>query len=93
MRTAKISELKNQLSRYLRYVRRGESVLVLDRDRPVARIEPIRTPPSSDLPMESERAGVLRGPEASLPPNWLEGRVDARADVVAALLEERASGR
>ena len=30
---AKISELKNRLSYYLARVRRGESILVLDRDR------------------------------------------------------------
>ena len=46
---AKISELKNELSRYLRYVRRGEAVLVYDRDRPVARIEPVRSSVSGEL--------------------------------------------
>ncbi len=36
----KISELKNHLSAYLRHVRRGNSVEVLDRDTVVARIVP-----------------------------------------------------
>ena len=39
---ARISELKNELSRFLRYVRKGASVLVYDRDRPVAWIDPVR---------------------------------------------------
>ncbi|MYE14777.1 MAG: type II toxin-antitoxin system prevent-host-death family antitoxin [Gammaproteobacteria bacterium] len=38
---ANISELRNGLSAYLRSVRRGESVLILDRDVPIARLTPV----------------------------------------------------
>lgn len=38
MRTAKISELKAKLSAHIEYVKRGEEVLILDRDTPVARL-------------------------------------------------------
>ena len=38
---ANISELRNGLSAYLRSVRRGESVLILDRNVPIARLSPI----------------------------------------------------
>jgi len=96
MKTAKISELKNELSRYLRYVRRGESVLVLDRDRPVARIDPVRGSGSTLSPerlSELAAAGVVRAPTAELPSDWLSKRPSAGADVVGALLEERESGR
>src|SRR5258705_7544978 len=41
MKQAKIATLKNNLSRYLDHVRRGGSVIVLDRDRPVARLVPL----------------------------------------------------
>ena len=44
MRTAKISELKAKLSAHIEYVKRGEEVLILDRNTPVARlvaVEPI----------------------------------------------------
>lgn len=34
----KISELKNNLSKYLRQVRRGGEVIVKDREEPIARI-------------------------------------------------------
>jgi len=38
MRTAKISELKAKLSAHIEYVKRGEDVLILDRNKPVARL-------------------------------------------------------
>ena len=48
MKSAKIAELKNNLSRLLAYVRRGGTVRVFDRDKPVADISPCRPPSSSD---------------------------------------------
>ena len=44
MKRVGVAELKNQLSRYLREVEAGEVVEVTDRDRPIARIEPVQTP-------------------------------------------------
>ena len=41
MRTAKISELKAKLSAHIEYVKRGEEVLILDRNIPVARLVPV----------------------------------------------------
>ena len=41
MKTAKIAELKANLSAYLSEVRKGETVVVLDRATPIARIVPI----------------------------------------------------
>ena len=38
MRTAKISDLKANLSAHIRYVKRGKDVLILDRNTPVARL-------------------------------------------------------
>jgi prevent-host-death family protein len=52
MRTVNIGVLKNQLSAYLQIVRKGEEVVVRDRNVPVARILPF-TPP---LPPEGDRA-------------------------------------
>lgn len=40
MRKVRIAELKARLSACLRAVRQGETILVLDRDTPVARIVP-----------------------------------------------------
>lgn len=91
-----ISELKNRLSYYLGFVRRGQSVLVYDRDRAIARIDPVRSPSAGDeddWTAELERTGVLRSPTARLPKNWLRRRPGGKGDVVAALLDERRSGR
>ena len=41
MRTAKISELKAHLSAHIEYVKRGNEVLILDRETPVARLMPV----------------------------------------------------
>ena len=43
MTTVSISELKANLSRYVREVRRGGEVQVLDRGAPVARLVPVST--------------------------------------------------
>jgi prevent-host-death family protein len=95
MKRVGIAELKNRLSHYLRHVRRGESVLVYDRDRAIARIEPIRAEqhPEEAWTAELERSGVLASPRAALPDGWLAQRPRVRCDVVRAVLEERESGR
>jgi antitoxin (DNA-binding transcriptional repressor) of toxin-antitoxin stability system len=41
MKTVNIAELKTHLSRYLRAVRRGERIVVLDRREPVAELRPL----------------------------------------------------
>jgi prevent-host-death family protein len=38
----RVAELKANLSAYLRRVRQGETLIVHDRDTPIARIEPIK---------------------------------------------------
>lgn len=98
MAQANISELKNRLSYYLNRVRRGESVLVLDRDRVIARIEPAGR--STSEPTEDsrwlddlERRGVVRRGSGKLPREWLARRPKLKADLVRALLDEREGGR
>lgn len=44
MKTVRIAELKARLSEHLRYVKRGETVTILDRDTPIARIVPVQSP-------------------------------------------------
>ncbi len=56
MKKAKIAILKNNLSRYLAHVRGGGTVLVLDRDQPVARLMPL---PSSGARGAAERLARL----------------------------------
>ena len=81
MKEAHIAELKARLSEYLRTVRRGEMVTVLDRDTPVARIVPIRQP------------GLrVREPAPNAPPFKrlpFPAPLELKIDVLELLLEER----
>jgi prevent-host-death family protein len=60
MRRVRIAELKDRLSEHLRAVEQGGEVVVLDRNRPIARIVPM--PPQGRrvrlIPPSRELAGV-----------------------------------
>jgi len=77
----KIFELKNHLSKYLRHVRRGHTVEVLDRDTLIAEIVPVETKNG----LQVRRAtGSMRD---FVPPPPLKTKVD----VIALLREDRDS--
>jgi len=86
MKQVKIAELKSHLSEYLRVVRGGQTIAVLDRETPIAQIVPIR-----------ERVALrVRTPLPGVPP---VGRVPLpkplkiERDIVELLLEERQTHR
>jgi len=98
MKRAGIAALKNNLARYLDQVRGGESILVMDRNRPVAQIVP---PPTNgrglvaeeDRLARLEKKGLIRrGSTGSL--KWLAKRrpVKLKGSVLRDLLDERRSG-
>ncbi|MFN2427816.1 MAG: type II toxin-antitoxin system Phd/YefM family antitoxin, partial [Candidatus Binatia bacterium] len=61
MEVATISQLKDKLSAYLAKVKAGHSVLILDRNRPVARIVGVEGADSGDDRISRlERAGLMR---------------------------------
>jgi len=98
MKKARIAELKNNLSRYLEHVRGGGSVLVLDRDRPVAQLVPLtRTPSGTGEGRERlarlERRGLIRRGGGGKP-EWLARHrpTRLRGSVLRDLLQERAGG-
>jgi prevent-host-death family protein len=96
VKTVTIGEAKNQLSALLRLVRRGQSVLILDRKQPVARLEPVAPASDEERLAELERQGVLRRARKPLPADFLSRELPRPASgtsVLAALLEERAEGR
>jgi len=99
MEKATISQLKARLSAYLRKVRAGQTILILDRDEPVARLERVASgsaerAPGDDRLMRLERAGLLRRATRRLSLERLRAAAPkARASVVEALLEERRRGR
>lgn len=97
MAQAKISELKNRLSYYLKRVQQGEVVEVIDRDIPVARIVPIQpAPEGQDAWIERlRRSGLVRGGPMRGVKEILQQKPPGKksAGVLAALLEERRTGR
>ncbi len=99
MKQAKISDLKNNLSRYLAYVRKGGVVRVMDRDRPVADLVPLGRDEPSDgeidaILLDLERKGIVSRGTGSLPDGFLDRPLPkAKASVLQALLDERRSGR
>ena len=66
MRTANIAELKNNLSNFLLDVKRGEEVLISDRNVPIAKIVPLKNTEDFDIEeLSLASAGVLKLPEES----------------------------
>ncbi|MBS0472600.1 MAG: type II toxin-antitoxin system prevent-host-death family antitoxin [Proteobacteria bacterium] len=101
MLRVKIDELKTGLSRLLRRVKAGESVVVYDGDTPIARIEPMAaaerpTPKTDDERLASLVArGIALAPK-NPNPDWSflnEPLPKADSSVLEALLEERRDGR
>jgi antitoxin (DNA-binding transcriptional repressor) of toxin-antitoxin stability system len=92
---ATISQLKDRLSAYLRKVRSGETILVVDRDEPIARIERIAPGATADArSARLEAAGLVRRGSRPLDVAALRRPAPTpRASVVGALLEERRDGR
>jgi prevent-host-death family protein len=97
MNSATITEAKNRLSALIDRVRGGESILILDRGVPVARLEPVAGfPDPTGRLRRLERAGLIRVGEAPPPLELL--RMPAPplapgASAVDAILAERRSGR
>jgi antitoxin (DNA-binding transcriptional repressor) of toxin-antitoxin stability system len=86
MKEIRIAQLKSRLSEYIRAVRGGETISVLDRETPVAQLVPVR-------------AGValrIRKPAAGTPaPNrvHLPKPLKLNLEIVDLLLEERQGHR
>lgn len=98
MKRASITEAKNHLSALIDSVKGGLPVLIVDRGRPVARLEPVSRIGAADnsrLP-RLVREGVVRPARGAVsktlftttPPAGKEG-----ASGVQALLDERREGR
>jgi len=98
MKYAKIGQLRNGLSRYIDEVREGNEVLVLDRDRPVARIVPAGGPVlapggNAERLLDLERRGIIRRGKGRYPAVLKAGNpVKVRGSVLADLRSERESG-
>jgi prevent-host-death family protein len=96
MEKVSISKLKDQLSAYLKKVQDGQTLLVTDRNKPVARLEPVTAATSAAQRIARlVEQGVVSLPKA--PPLSIEEIRQMRpvapgARLLEALLEERESG-
>jgi prevent-host-death family protein len=98
MKKASITEAKNNLSALIDGLRGGSPVLIVDRGRPVARLEPVIAHDGGqdgrlsrllrDGIVRPRRAEPQRALLSSQPPRTRLG-----ASAVAALIEERREGR
>lgn len=96
MKSAAVSRLKASLSEYLRRVKAGEEILVLERGAPVAKLVPV--PPATAIPerlQELQRDGLIRLGSGSLPKGFwdLPRPKDTKGLALTALLEEREESR
>ena len=89
---ATISDVKNSLSAYLRKVRAGETVIIMDRKTPVARLVPIAERAEHEARLEQLiAAGTVLPAATEKVPEAEPVAVDV--DVLGVVLTERRSGR
>lgn len=98
MKKASITEAKNRLSALIDSVKGGSPVLIVDRGRPVARLEPVHGTSIQDDSrlarlvrdgiVRPARGDMPRAISATRPPRAKKGVSGVRA-----LLDERRSGR
>lgn len=98
MKKASLTETKNRLSALIDEVREGETILVLDRGRPVARIEPVvgDAPGAPGRLERLERKGLVQRARATTTHGVLTTRPPrpkGGASVLRALLAEREVAR
>jgi prevent-host-death family protein len=100
MKKVSITEAKNGLSALIDGVRGGSRFLIVDRGRPVARLEPVASGGKEDPDGRLSRLvreGIIRPARSplvrSLFTDPLPPRSKGDASVVAALIEERREGR
>jgi prevent-host-death family protein len=98
MKRASITEAKNSLSALIDGLKGGSPVLIVDRGRPVARLEPVTTgrEPDDGRLARLVREGLVRPGRAPIPPTLFTEQPPqpkGGASAVDALLEERRDGR
>jgi antitoxin (DNA-binding transcriptional repressor) of toxin-antitoxin stability system len=99
MKTASITEAKNNLSALIDGLKGGSPVLIVDRGRPVALLEAV----TGDYRRERDdrlssllRSGLVRARRSDPPQEVLNTQppsIGAGASVIGAVIEERRDGR
>jgi len=83
MKTVRIADLKARLSEYLRLVRTGQSIIVMDRDTPIARIAPFKDSRPKLVSRKPDRGAIPLG-KIPMPP-----LLRIKGDIVDLLLADR----
>jgi prevent-host-death family protein len=77
MKQVGLKVLKNNLSEYVRAARAGETIVITDRGRPVAELNPPQPPKHEDVIERGVREGwirpAVRGPDWPPKPTPVEG--------------------
>jgi antitoxin (DNA-binding transcriptional repressor) of toxin-antitoxin stability system len=92
MRTVRVGELRNHLSRYLQMVKNGGRVVVLERETPIAELGPATSGRAASRETHEDlvRRGVLiPAPRPSLSLEELGAPIRCRGDALAALRADR----
>ena len=99
MKKASITEAKNNLSALIDGLKGGSPVLIVDRGRPVARLEPVTTGLRADDDSRLGRLvrdGIVRPARAAFPKALIASKPPRPKDGtsgVRALIEDRQAGR
>jgi prevent-host-death family protein len=97
MKKASVTEAKNNLSALIDGVKGGSPVLIVDRGRPVARLEPVSGLRADDSRLARlVREGIVRPARLALPKavlTTMPPRLKAGVSGLRALLDERREGR
>lgn len=93
MKTTSVSELKNTLSAQLKTVMAGEALMVTDRNRPVAVLQPIHGAEADHALAGLAGEGLVQLPRKSLNLRtfFQKPRARCRGTLTQAILEERES--
>ena|ERR1041385_929624 len=92
MKRVSVTDLKNKLSHYLRLVKRGETLEVIERSVPIARIEGVsgKAPSKDDLLERLIRDGIVNRGKRIDPKIILDFKpVPCKEDPVKVLIEMR----
>jgi prevent-host-death family protein len=93
VRTVNVGDLKNNLSRYLSAVRKGQELVVKDRNKPIARIIPFADGETDESELvELVALGLARPPKTREPlPRsfWTESLPQTTLDLTKLIREDR----
>lgn len=99
MNRANVSYTRNHLSEMLSRVREGESILIVDRQRPVACLEPVAGPSAGGQPWHADlvRRGLIQPAKRCFDLKAFGAMPlpapKSKGDILNALLADREEGR